>query len=219
MTRPLIKLILVLLLGAMLNVSLAWALAIAHGTPTKIDRNRTQSPSTTDLRPDELQWLALTDWSPDGGDIGCLRHDFHAFGFQQWSYRSSYEPIDVVVVCGWPMRAFREEWQYRCLPPGRYIGAPSEMGVWRVPNFGRLIRSQGEPEKKLYLPVTPQWGGLIVNTGLYAALIWLALGGLRDWRRWQRRRRGQCRHCGYPIGASPVCTECGRPVSKSRRDA
>lgn len=30
-----------------------------------------------------------------------------------------------------------------------------------------------------------------------------------------RRRRGMSGHCGYPVGASPVCTECGRVVRAS----
>jgi hypothetical protein len=30
--------------------------------------------------------------------------------------------------------------------------------------------------------------------------------------RWSRRRRGRCMACGYPIGTSSVCTECGSQV-------
>ena len=29
-------------------------------------------------------------------------------------------------------------------------------------------------------------------------------------------KRGQCPACGYPIGTSPVCTECGKPVTPRR---
>jgi len=34
-----------------------------------------------------------------------------------------------------------------------------------------------------------------------------------------RRRRGQCRECGYPIGAGPTCPECGLRTSRVRLDA
>lgn len=34
-----------------------------------------------------------------------------------------------------------------------------------------------------------------------------------------RRRRGQCRECGYPIGAGPTCPECGSHTSHVRLDA
>lgn len=37
---------------------------------------------------------------------------------------------------------------------------------------------------------------------------------LRVNQRDMRVRRGQCRECGYPIGTSQVCTECGAAVSK-----
>ena len=35
-------------------------------------------------------------------------------------------------------------------------------------------------------------------------------------RRLTRGKRGRCPACGYPTGTSPVCTECGREVTKAR---
>ena len=62
------------------------------------------------------------------------------------------------------------------------------------------------------LPYHPLWPGLIVNTLLYAGLLGIVVL-LPGWaRRSLRRRRHQCESCGYPVGSSPVCTECGSAI-------
>jgi hypothetical protein len=68
------------------------------------------------------------------------------------------------------------------------------------------------------MPVGPLWRGLVVNTALYAVVVYGAFVGCRaGWRRFgpQRRRRiarGCCPACGYErrgIAASAMCPECG----------
>jgi hypothetical protein len=64
------------------------------------------------------------------------------------------------------------------------------------------------------LLTTPLWPGFAVNTLFYAAILWLLICGLFALRRFALRRfarvrRGLCPACAYPIGESPVCTECG----------
>jgi hypothetical protein len=67
------------------------------------------------------------------------------------------------------------------------------------------------------IPYKPIWSGFAINTIFYAAILWLlsfAPGAVR--RRLiirGRRRRGLCPACAYPIGTSPVCTECGNTVN------
>lgn len=53
------------------------------------------------------------------------------------------------------------------------------------------------------------WSGLIINMVFYAGLLWTIFFGPFAARRWIRRRRGLCERCAYPTGTSPVCTECG----------
>jgi hypothetical protein len=58
----------------------------------------------------------------------------------------------------------------------------------------------------------PIWPGFAINTMFYAGMLWIvfaARSDLRRWRRWRRIRRGLCPACAYPVGTSPVCTECG----------
>ena len=62
------------------------------------------------------------------------------------------------------------------------------------------------------LPLIPIWPGFAVNTIFYGAIIWLLIPGPFALRRLIRRRRGLCPACGYPVGESDVCSECGRDL-------
>ena len=65
------------------------------------------------------------------------------------------------------------------------------------------------------LPLRPLWRGFVGNTVFWAFTLWLAVM-IPRWLRgliWLLRSR--CAHCGYPVGTSPVCTECGRRISRS----
>lgn len=61
------------------------------------------------------------------------------------------------------------------------------------------------------------WLGTTLNPIIAGSSIWLVLFGpvllWRTVRRMRRRRHGLCRHCGYPIGVSELCTECGAVLS------
>ncbi len=58
--------------------------------------------------------------------------------------------------------------------------------------------------------------GMIGNTLIFAFAAWAMLfavpGTIRGYIRHARSARRLCLHCAYPIGESPVCTECGRAV-------
>ena len=62
------------------------------------------------------------------------------------------------------------------------------------------------------VPLRPTWPGIVVNTLFYAAALWLLIRGPFALRHLIRRRRGLCPACGYPIGESAVCSECGKAL-------
>jgi hypothetical protein len=62
------------------------------------------------------------------------------------------------------------------------------------------------------VPAQPLWGGFVVNTLVYALMLAFAFAIPIAVVRYVRHRRGRCIRCGYPLGASGVCTECGRSV-------
>jgi hypothetical protein len=66
------------------------------------------------------------------------------------------------------------------------------------------------------LPIGPLWPGFAINTLFYAAVLWglwLLFAATFALRQWRRVRRGLCPACAYPVGASEVCTECGKAVT------
>lgn len=52
--------------------------------------------------------------------------------------------------------------------------------------------------------------GAGVSIPLWALALPLAAAALAGFRAKRRRRPGLCANCLYPLGRSPVCTECGR---------
>jgi hypothetical protein len=67
------------------------------------------------------------------------------------------------------------------------------------------------------IPLEPIWPGFAINTIFYAAILALLLYAPRKVRRFVRVRRGRCPACAYPVGSSPVCTECGAPLVRTRK--
>ena len=57
------------------------------------------------------------------------------------------------------------------------------------------------------------WPGFAINTLFYAAILWVMFAAPFALRRRLRIKRGLCSACAYPIGTSPVCTECGAAVT------
>jgi hypothetical protein len=72
--------------------------------------------------------------------------------------------------------------------------------------------TQGPAGLRRVLPLRPLAVGVAANTVFYAVVLWSAVLGPSAVRRFIRRRRHLCPACGYPIGESRLCTECGRKV-------
>jgi len=111
----------------------------------------------------------------------------------------------MAVECGWPVHCvaiegWREKLEMELTPASWYpvprkTPAVLEHDGWSV--LGRPV------------PRRPRWPGLLVNTGFYAALLWLLIPGPIAMWRLIRRHRGLCVRCGYPAGESRTCSECG----------
>ncbi len=119
-------------------------------------------------------------------------------------------PYIAVTRAGWPMHCLECELHHDAsrsptpLPP-QVKGGHAFWG-WYV-RGNRLFVPR-------MLPWRPLWPGLAVGIAfwtLITALLWLGPVGIIRLVRW---RRWRCTACGYPIGASTVCTECGRTVRR-----
>lgn len=80
--------------------------------------------------------------------------------------------------------------------------------TWGVP----LTSDQGRWGVPRALPLRPIIGGFVVNWLAFGTCAYLVLFWIGHARRASRRRRNRCPACGYPIGSSPLCTECGTSI-------
>lgn len=108
---------------------------------------------------------------------------------------------------GWPVVALRSSFVIE----GNRIVERTPVLPW--PSSAQTIRTL--PPR--HFQVVPVWPGYI-QTALALAIIWplilTALWGFDVAIRWNRRRRGVCEKCKYPVRALHLCPECGIPSSR-----
>jgi hypothetical protein len=109
---------------------------------------------------------------------------------------------------GWPWRLVRMDVR---IPAGAIVGQSVRETVWPAGRRGPAVTCQ-------VAGVRVRWDGLAWDVLEIGGGLWLARI-LRLAFRWSRRaRRGLCRGCAYPIGSSPVCTECGAALKAEWRE-
>ncbi len=106
---------------------------------------------------------------------------------------------------GWPFLSLWGQREMRLLPGERYLFDQSTT-VWALPYVSDGSFSENTAH---ILPLRPVFPGFLINTLFYALPLWLLFFAPFTARRTIRRRRGRCAKCAYPVGTSPVCTECG----------
>ena len=198
MKRPLLIIALCLLLGAVVNVAVAWGASVMLQPFLNVARHL----------PGEDREAALSLWqeyvgvAPVPDEIAGVRYDelyvsvtltlLHRRSTGTPSYRLAY----VFVQSGWPSRSME--------------------GSMRMPRRGPpvlsyVLRSGG------LLPLRPIWPGFAINTLFYATILWLWIYSLSALSRFLRVRRGLCPKCAYPMGESAICSECGITLPRRRR--
>ena len=199
--------------GAVVNVAVAWGCALwAPLTSATVEWPRSRA----------VQLMEERQLSPSSDEY-VFAHDIEGFGLTLIvAMLDPYAHLDaeiarsrlgawlVVTYAGSPLRALQGEF--------RGIGRDFKevVGTMQEPVGGVVINN--ELRKRVggfppLLPLRPIWPGFAINTILFAAALWLLIPGPFALRRFIRRRRGQCVKCGYPVGESAMCTECGRELA------
>ena len=190
-----------LLLGAIVNVAVAWGLA--YWIPFAV---RAVNESDWDS-PDAVRWWharvplgvngepSVFEWAESLGYEGI---EMHASTATQWL--SAYVTR---MRWGLPLLSMEDVVWSSYAETRRGEGFSIRNGM-TIPLNGRAM------------PTVPIWPGFAINTLFYAAILWLLFGAPFTLRRWRRIRRGLCAKCAYPIGTSEVCTECGASINKTK---
>ncbi len=222
MKRRLLIIAIFLLLGAVVNVAVAWVCAILAEWPAPL------SPTDTD----EPQWPrnVPAHWPPVRSDLEGKAFGLHLHRStarrhhldDKGSVLSSESYIIDLYRVGWPSAALQwdiwSEVEFEIsggLKSTNRFGGHPPYTAWLIglkpPDL--LIPQPNDQWRQL--PICPAtWLGLSANTFFYAGIVWLLIPGPFVLRRLIRRRRGLCPKCAYPMGESTVCTECGKLLPK-----
>ena len=231
MERRLTTLVVFLLLGAIVNVAVAWGLALA------IDIRK--APATALYRkidPAESSVrgiLFVSRWSEPGAVclISYVGRPHHGPGqgtlegvpellVNDWARRQILPWIlgeapwpenglgldrRELDARGWPMLSF---W---CVTAQRrtFSGVKAEGGL-QLPD--RWVKKHDRWLQRITtLPYRPIGLGLAINSLFYATILWLFVFAPFATRRFIRRKRGLCIKCGYDLRGAEheVCPECG----------
>ncbi|TVQ53683.1 MAG: hypothetical protein EA377_07490 [Phycisphaerales bacterium] len=120
-----------------------------------------------------------------------------------------------VYSAGWPMRSVNGALRQTAYTP--YAASPwaPDAANGPVEKDKAIVISLPEwfDSGHRAIPYGPLFLGTLLNTLFYALLLWLLFFASFAARRALRRKRRLCEMCAYPVGTSPVCTECGARVS------
>jgi len=193
--RNIKRVIVFLLLGAIVNVAVAWAYA---GWSRMFADRLENGPGMDQLgsspyRGEDLsKTTTVIAWNGTGV---VVRDQFAPFAQSVLFFRS--------VSSGWPMLSLT----------GEHINNRYDRWILRPP---QCLCSKDRFSTSRFWPLRPIWPGFAINTIFYAAMLWMLIAAPRALRRKRRLKRGLCPACAYPIGSSDVCTECGAAVKPER---
>ncbi len=239
MKRRIVSIVLCLVLGAVINVAVAWIFAwfisqpIQNRQPGLLGRDNYYFGIGDIVQP---SWYVMTWWEIGSTqicsepfqrleeDIGpefsnVLREDGGVELFNFPSDIRPNHPLDMTERAqieplvedfrGWPLYSMRCSFSIRWL--GRPPGARTHDGI-ELEFKSQQGYGYGWMGVRA-LPLRPIWSGFIINTLFYGVFVWLAVPGEFALRRLLRAKRGLCMKCAYPIGTGEVCTECGAAVT------
>ncbi len=220
--RPrLLTILLLLLAGAVVNVAVAWGSAASVDLWSDIWLQRHGTSSSTFpcwgvvvIRKPSATYVFRSAISrPHTRAVGWL-DNLDVPYWSQAAERPANEPLDSYRGYtedgrGWPLICLVSSMDATLNNPGRGWTYGAVSGGISLAGF------QGSDQMPRSLPLRPVWTGLALNTLTSAALLWLLFFAPFTLRRHLRARRDLCPACGYPVGESAACSECGRAVGET----
>jgi hypothetical protein len=185
-----------LLLGAIVNIAVAWALALCFNFSARSEIGQPTDPLVLRVFPNL--------GSMPHGSIHCGRRE--RLGLVYEDVVPKIERWYAHLRSGFPVLAFEG---------AQYIESPPVTGT-RLAGWPFVItRPHGQAVQRRAVPLRPLWPGFAINTILYAAILWLLFTFPGAIRRRRRIKRGRCPRCAYDLrGSDPsACPECGAALT------
>ena len=208
MRRRLFKLVIFLLLGAVVNVAVAWGCALwapmVSSGPNSRGEYSKLAPGMPWPRSVPADWPSLhsgswgVGWVMTTGTFSGNIPEDQAIA----EGRPSLYGLSVILL-GVPFRTLECQFQMQIYEPYRRID--TMIAAIYSPE---IISSSGSMG---CIPLRPIFPGFAINTVFYGAILWLLMFGVFTARRSIRRKRGHCIKCGYDVRGAEheVCPECG----------
>jgi hypothetical protein len=227
--RIIIRVVVFLLLGAIVNVAVAWACVLSlppqhdHHSFTPNERKMTGAESFGFLQPvfNDIQIVPTEVHGTTQHRFGWRQAD--AGSFYDYARDPRLEIWASYTRAGWPLHSVAGgiEWDGRVgEATGDLDSAGQYVGAIKVPEWARP-RGPGNRNLIDFIPYWPLWPGFYANTIFFAVILWLLWTTPFAVRKWRRIKRGRCAKCGYDLRGTPpdhaVCPECGEGVPERIR--
>ncbi len=227
MNRRLLTIVVFLLLGAVLNVAVAWGCAMILAEQTNNWNMRSGAARLEDNYVWGVNRLDRPGYFSIESYVGLIvieeneRLDEFGTLIEKWSRipnrnDPSGEPRNwEESASGWPVASMWS--RFTELDPLHWVDLPNIPRV--LPRdkleWGWLLDWSFLPTQSI-LPIGLIWRGFAINTPFYAVLLWLVTLGQFTLRRYIRREHGRCIKCGYDVRHTErdACPECGTTVLK-----
>lgn len=182
----------------------------------------------------DTRWLGrlrAANWKgesklPRDADRGVwLSSAWRAWGVDIVRINNPDASIKSIHCAGWPQRCL---WgATTASTSGNTVAAVSVKHAFQIPSR-KINLAWRDPGASLsgvvgfelcLLPWRPMWAGLALNAAVFGSSAWLLSAIFISAKRLIRRVKGQCPTCGYPVGLTRVCAECGSllPISLANR--
>ncbi len=224
-----------LLLGAVVNVAVAWGCAtwsalklvsLRAGPPTDADQSWWQQVVPAGAATRASVVLQSRGFGYDSLRTFGVRSGEAVFQEDpsgQVAYRVSVNVKTdraTLVRSGWPWRSGAgERWDLGVSPMTPIPMLGDKVTTWRDADLQTSAVSFVRPtwlggSSFRLLPLRPIWPGFALNTLFYAAVVWSLIFGRFALRRHIRRKRGLCVACGYDLRHADhdACPECGAMI-------
>jgi len=202
-----------LLLGGIANLSLAAILVFVHGSvadPGKYFRCEKDGHRGMIRITKRFGYMYVAN-------CGAMQSHYQVFPIyasRQWWPGAPGRSLDAHLAVGWPVPFLTANVSLD-VSTAQAAGQLQNVRVTNGVLWDTAELSALPPDTiPMVLPYRPLWDGLIINTAVFATAIGLLVLGPTALRARKYRRRGGCPACGYPRGASSVCTECGEPLPR-----
>jgi hypothetical protein len=202
MKRRLFQLVLFLLLGAIVNVAVAWGCLIhlAGNAPFPSTEIVSASDEWKGVVVWQNQWPQKEERSHSTGAVEATYFELESTdieGVETWA------ELGCAKTSGWPCLAL---WGGLSWVDSSHRALDKPITVWAI-DFNPI------------LPLKPIWPGFAINTIFYAAVLWIVFAIPGGVKRLRRRAKGWCIHCGYDLRGQTTsvngerrCPECGKAV-------